>query len=99
MNDVRVQTEGIASALSSFRAKVAELQATFEEINTETNAIKGSWEGVSSDSLTAAVQAFQSVYDAVEAKTTTYMNFLDTVISTYTKEDSDIGSSADSLSD
>jgi len=99
MNGINVQTEGIASALGSFKGKVAELQATFDEINSLTDAIKGSWEGTSSDSITSAVKAFQSTYDAIDSKTKTYATFLDGVISTYTEEDEGISAGAEGLSD
>ena len=92
-HDIDIVTESLASNLSAFQSEMSKMQTLMGEIRASTAGAKAAWKGSASDQVIGDIEAFQQVFEQVDAQNQKYVTFLNTVINSYTAEDAAEGSS------
>ena len=95
--DIEVDSGGVRGVLGSFQGEVASLQAQFEEIISQTEAVKSSWQGDEADAILGQIEQLQTAFEAINEKNKGYIAFMESSAAAYDTEDSSISASADSL--
>lgn len=96
---IKLTSQELSSLLGQFKGEMAKMETLLNSVKDATTNAKTIWEGEASDAVLGAIENFQKVFDTVNEQNQKYAEFLNTVISEYSKEDQNQINSVESNAD
>lgn len=92
---IDVNYESLANLMKEFESEIKEMQTMLEDVEDETKDIPSIWDGDDSEPVVASFTEFKKYFEEINTKNKKYLDFLENVIQTYKKSDTDTSQNID----
>jgi len=92
---IDINYENLAKLMEEFGKEIEEMQNTLQDIDDSTKDISHIWGGDDSEKTMSSFTTFKKEFESVNEQNKKYLDYLETVINTYKKDDTDTSSNID----
>ncbi len=91
-NGINISSEDLANLMVEFGEEIVSMKELLDDVKEKTNDISGIWDGEDSEKTMQSFSEFRSQFDSINESNENYLNFLESVISSYTNYDDTVSS-------